>query len=57
MSAYCSLPRVKLNKKSEVKKLNNFSNVYSKLFYKERANDVDVDLFTFSCCAKNCCAE
>ena len=44
MSAYYSLPRVKLNKKSDVKKLNNFSNVYSSLFYKEKSSDIDVDL-------------
>ena len=44
MSAYYSLPRVKLNKNSDVKKLNSFSNVYSSLFYKEKSSEIDVDL-------------
>ena len=41
MSGYYSLPRVRLNKKEDVKKLNNFSNAYSRLFYKQRAKDLD----------------
>ena len=44
MSTYYSLPRVRLNKKEDVKKLNNFSNAYSRLFYKERAKDLDFDI-------------
>ena len=44
MLVYCFLPRVRLNKKEDVKKLNNFSNAYSKLFYKERAKDLDFDI-------------
>ena len=44
MSAYYSLPRVRLNKKDDVKKLNNFSNAYLRFFYKERAKDLDVDI-------------
>ena len=43
MSFY-SLPQVKLNKKEKVKRLNNLSSNYSRLFYKEKAGDVDVDL-------------
>ena len=42
--SYYSLPRVKLHKKDEIKKLNNLTSNYSRLFYKDRANDVDVDL-------------
>ena len=41
---YYSLPRVKLHKKDEIKKLNNLTSNYSRLFYKDRANDVDIDL-------------
>ena len=41
---YYSLPRVKLHKNDEIKKLNNLISNYSQLFYKDRANDVDVDL-------------
>ena len=41
---YYSLPRVKLHKKHEMKKLNNLTSNYSRLFYKDRANDVDIDL-------------
>ena len=44
MSAYYSLPRVRLNTKEDMKKLNNFSNTYSSLFYKERAKDLDTDI-------------
>ena len=33
-----------LHKKDEIKKLNNLNSNYSRLFYKDRANDVDVDL-------------
>ena len=43
MSFY-SLLRVKLHKKDEVKKLNNITSNYSRLFYKQKAKDVDVDL-------------
>ena len=43
MSFY-SLPHVKLNKKDDVKKLNNFSFDYSRLFYKQNAADVNIDL-------------
>ena len=42
--SYYSLSRVKLHKKDEIKKLNNLTSNYSRLFYKDRANDVDVDL-------------
>ena len=42
--SYYSLPRVKLHKKDEIKKLNNLTSNYSRLVYKDRANDVDVDL-------------
>ena len=41
---YFSLPYGKLHKKEEIKKLNNLTSNYSRLFYKDRANDVDVDL-------------
>ena len=44
--SYYPLPRVKLHKKDEIKKLNNLTSNYSRLFYKDRANDVDVDLPT-----------
>ena len=43
MSFY-SLPRVKLYKKDDVTKLNNITSNYSRLFYKQKVNDVDVDL-------------
>ena len=42
--SYYSLLCVKLHKKDEVKKLNNLTSNYSRLFYKDRANDVGVDL-------------
>ena len=42
--SYYSLPRGKLHKKDEIKKLNNLTSNYSRLFYKDRANDLDVDL-------------
>ena len=42
--SYFSLPRGKLHKKEEIKKLNNLTSNYSRLFYKDRANNVDVDL-------------
>ena len=42
--SYFSLPRGKVHKKEEIKKLNNLTSNYSRLFYKDRANDVDVDL-------------
>ena len=42
--SYYSLPRGKLHKKDDVKKLDNFSSAYSRLFYKQKANDVDIDL-------------
>ena len=35
---------VKLHKKDDIKKLNNLTANYSRLFYKDRANGVDVDL-------------
>ena len=41
---FFSLMRVRLNKKEEVKRLNNLSSNYPSLFYKEQAKDVDVDL-------------
>ena len=44
--SYYSLPLVKLHKKDEIKKLNNLTSNYSRLFYKDRVNDVDVDLPT-----------
>ena len=37
------MPRVKLHKKDEIKKLNNLTSNNSRRFYKDRANDVDVD--------------
>ena len=43
MSFY-SLPSVKLHKKDDVKKLNNFSSDYSRLFYKQNAKDINTDL-------------
>ena len=43
MSNY-SLPCVNLHKEDEIKKLNNLTSNYSQLFYKDRANDLDVDL-------------
>ena len=42
--SYFSLPRGKLHKKEEIKKLNNLTSNYSRLFYKDRAKNVDVDL-------------
>ena len=42
--SYYSLPHVKLHKKDEIKNLNNLTSNYSRLFYKDRANDVDIDL-------------
>ena len=42
--SYYSLPRGKLHKKDDVKKLDNFSSAYSRLFYQQKANDVDIDL-------------
>ena len=42
--SYYSLPRVKLHKEDEIKKLNNQTSNYSRLFYKDRAHDVDIDL-------------
>ena len=42
--SYYSLPRVKLHKKDEIKKLCYLTSNYSRLFYKDRANYVDVDL-------------
>ena len=42
--SYFLLPRGKLHKKEEIKKLNNLTSNYSSLFYKDRANYVDVDL-------------
>ena len=42
--SYYSLPCIKLHEKDEMKKLNNLTSNYSRLFYRDRANDVDVDL-------------
>ena len=42
--SYYSLPRGKLHKKDEMKKINNLTSNYYRLFYKDRANDVDIDL-------------
>ena len=42
--SYYSMPCVKLHKKDEIKKLNDLTSNYSRLFYKDRANDVDIDL-------------
>ena len=42
--SYFSLPRGKLHKKEEIKKLNNLLSNYSRLFYKDTANGADVDL-------------
>ena len=44
--SYYSLPCVKLHKKDEIKKLNNLTSNYSRFFYKDRANDVDIDLLS-----------
>ena len=44
MSAYYSLPRLRLHKKEDVEKLNNFSKAYSRLFYKERVRDLKTDI-------------
>ena len=44
--SYYSLPRVKLHKKHEMKKLNNLTSNYSRLFYKDSVNDVDIDLLS-----------
>ena len=44
--SYFSLPLVKLHKKEETKKLNNLTSNYSRLFYKDRANDIDTDLLS-----------
>ena len=41
--SYFSLPRGKVHKKEEIKKLTNLASNYSRLYYKDRANDVDVD--------------
>ena len=43
MSSY-SLPCVKLHKTDDVKKLNNFSSNYSRLFYKQKGKDKNIDL-------------
>ena len=43
MSCY-PLPCGKLHKKDYVKKPDNFSSAYSRLFYKQKANDVDIAL-------------
>ena len=43
MPGFYFLPRVRLNKKDNVKKLNNFTCRYSKAFYKKWANDLAVD--------------
>ena len=43
-NVFFSLTRVKLNKKEEVKRLNNLSSNYPRLFYKEQAKDLDVKL-------------
>ena len=42
--SYYLLPRVMVHKKDEIKKLNNLTSNYSRLFYKDRPNDVDIDL-------------
>ena len=42
--SYYSLPRVKLHKKDNTKKLDNFSSAYSRLFCKQKAGNVDVGL-------------
>ena len=42
--SYFSLPRGNLHKKEEIKKLNNLTSNCPRLFCKDRANDVDVDL-------------
>ena len=42
--SYYSLPHVKLHKKDEIKILNSLTSNYSQLFYKDRANDADIDL-------------
>ena len=42
--SYYSLPCGKLYKKDDIKKLNSLTANYSRLFYRDRANDVDVDL-------------
>ena len=41
--SYYLLPRGKLHKKDDIKKLNNLTSNYSRLFYKDITNDVDVD--------------
>ena len=42
--SYYSLPRVKLHEKDKIKELNNLTSNYSRIFYKDRANDVAIDL-------------
>ena len=42
--SYYSFPCVKFYKKDEIKKLNNLTSNYSRLFYKDRANDLNVEL-------------
>ena len=42
--SYYSLPRVKVHKKDEIKKMNNRTSNYSRPCYKDRVNDVDIDL-------------
>ena len=37
--SYFSLLRGKLHKEKEIKKLNNLTSNYSRLFYKDKAND------------------
>ena len=44
--SYYSLPRGKLHKKDDIKNMNNLTSNYSRLFYKNIANDVDVDLLS-----------
>ena len=43
MSAYYSPPRLRLHKKEDLEKLNNFSRAYLRLFYEERARDLKTD--------------
>ena len=45
MSFY-SLARVKLSKKDVVKKFNNFFSYCSRLFYKQNAKDINIDLLS-----------
>ena len=42
--SYYSLPRVKFHKKDDMEKLKNLTSNYSRRFYKDRGNEVGIDL-------------